>query len=117
MRSTMPAGGWYAAPEALPFESRDRKVELLAHHCRRRWYQLLVRFFDSLRGGQTAAHGQLSCGLTIDVPPAIWDATNAVIDLITGAVASDQRPSFDRIDVEPQAAELSPRVLSQASCM
>jgi hypothetical protein len=87
-----------------PFQTRDRKVELLAHHCRRRRYQLLVRLFDSLRGGQTAARGQLPCGLSIDVPPEIWDATNVVIDLITGAVTSDQGPLFDRINVGPQAS-------------
>jgi hypothetical protein len=103
-----PARGWYAAPEALPFQTRDRKAELLAHHCRRRRYQLLVRFFDSLRGGQTAAGGQLPCGLTIDVPPEIWSATNVIIDLITGAVASDQRPLFDNIEVAPPQAPLAP---------
>jgi hypothetical protein len=103
-----PAGGWYAAPEALPFQTRDRKAELLAHHCRRRRYQLLVRFFAALRGGQTTARGQLPCGLSIDVPPEIWDATNVVIDLITGAVASDQRPLFDSIEVAPPQAPLAP---------
>jgi hypothetical protein len=44
-----PPGGWYAAPEALPFCDRDRKAELLAHHCRRRRFQLLVRLFETLR--------------------------------------------------------------------
>ena len=38
-----PAGGWYAAPEALPFQTRDRKAELLAHHCRDWRYQLQKR--------------------------------------------------------------------------
>ena len=38
-----PAGCWYAAPEALPFQTRDRKAELLAHHCRDWRYQLQKR--------------------------------------------------------------------------
>jgi hypothetical protein len=53
------------------------------------------------------ACGQLPCGLTIDVPPEIWDATNVIIDLITDVVTSDQRPLFDRIEVAPQPAELA----------
>ena len=32
-----------AAPEALPFQTRDRKAELLAHHCRDWRYQLQKR--------------------------------------------------------------------------
>jgi hypothetical protein len=103
-----PAGGWYAAPEALPFQTRDRKAELMAHHCRRRRFQLLVRFFDSLRDGQAWARGQLPCGLTIDVPPELWSATNVIVDLITGVVTSDQRPLFDRIEVAPPQAPLAP---------
>jgi hypothetical protein len=64
-----PTGGWYVAPEALPFQTRDRKAELLAHHCRRRRYQLLARFFDSLRSGQTTARGQLPCGSQLLLMP------------------------------------------------
>jgi hypothetical protein len=94
-----PADGWYAAPEALPFRDRDRKAELLAHHCRRRRLQLLVRFFDSLRNGQATARGQLPCGLSIDVPSEIWAATNVVVDLVTGAVTSDRSPLFDHVEV------------------
>jgi hypothetical protein len=107
-----PAGGWYAAPEALPFQTRNPKAEVLAHHCRRRRYQLLVRFFEALRSGQTTARGQLPCELSIE-PPEIWASINVVVDLITGAVASDHRPLFDGIKVAPQvppspeAAELA----------
>jgi hypothetical protein len=84
------APGWYAAPTL--WRGPDRKAELLVHHCRRRRFQVLMRFFEALRAGHTLARGRLPCGLSIDVPPEIWAATNVVIDLITGAVTSDRRP-------------------------
>jgi hypothetical protein len=103
-----PAGGWYAAP--LPWRGPDRKAELLAHHCRRRRFQVLTRFFEALRSGRTTARGRLPCGLTIDVPPEIWSATNVIIDIANGAVASDEGPLFDSIEIAaraPETAELA----------
>ena len=87
----------------------DRKAELLAHHCRQRRFHALARLFEALRSGRTTAHGRLPCGLTIDVPPEIWAATNVVIDITTGAVASDEGPLFDGIEVAPapETAELA----------
>jgi hypothetical protein len=99
-----PVGGWYAAPEALRFRDRDPKAELLAHHCRRRRFQVLMRFFDSLRAGHATACGQLPCGLSLDVPHEIWSATTVILDLATGAVTSDHWPLFDHIEVAPPQA-------------
>jgi hypothetical protein len=96
-----PAGGWYAAPTL--WRGPDRKAELLAHYCRRRRFQVLTRMFDCLRAGQPMARGRLPCGLSIDVPPEIWSATNVVIDVATGAVTSDQGPLFEHVEVAPQA--------------
>ena len=56
-------------PEALPFQTRDRKAELLAHHCRRRRFQLLVRFFEALRRGQASTRGQLPSGSQLLLMP------------------------------------------------